>query len=217
MPLFFQSGFIKAGFLVLFFIILIVGIAVWKQNRANTQPESTPAPSAELSISATPGTFTVVDKVVKSPTPTSSTKPTATLTPTPSPTLPVNTGSSSEATVYVDTSCAADHDGLGKHMDATITFKNLDKLNSKDLVVSVIDTTTQHRSESHVDVGLINNTSIPAHKYAYAYQGSTVPLELVADGRDFLVRIMKANYKADGSIDVYVQALETKFAKKCDF
>ena len=203
---------LKPALAVIFFFVVIAGVSMWQGHEQISQnPSPTPEASPEVSI---------IDQL-KTPVPTTTgTKPSPipTSTSQPSPTQVPTTGSpSTNATVYVDTACASDHDGLGKHLDATLSFRSLEKLDSKDLIVSVIDTVTQRRSESHVPTALINNLSIPGHKYAYAYQGSTVPLELVPDGRDYVVRIMKATYKSDGTIDVYVQALETKFSKKCDF
>ena len=203
---------LKPALAVIFFFVVIAGVSMWQ---GHSQISQNPSPSPDASAEVT------IEDQLKTPVPTSnSTKPspTAISTSQPSPTqLPSAGSASTNATVYVDTACAADHDGLGKHLDATLSFRNLEKLDSKDLVVSVIDTVTQRRSESHVPTALINNLSIPGHKYAYAYQGSTVPLELLPDGRDYIVRIMKATYKADGTIDVYVFAQETKFSKKCEF
>ncbi len=210
-----QSGFIKAGIVALVFIGIMIGIAAFKNRLADPQPSLSPTlpPGVEAGTPA----VTVLDKLPKSPQPSTTSVKTSIPSPTSQPSAQASTAApSSNATVYVDTSCASGHDGLGKHMDATITFKNLEKLDSKDLAISVIDTVTQHRLESHVKTDLVDNISIPFHKYVYAFQGFTEPLELVPDGRDYTVRIIKANYKSDGTIDVYVQGLETKFSKKCD-
>lgn len=219
-----QSGNITI-ITITFTVLLITGLVIYRRisNQTITPPQTETDASASATVSSTPSA-SLKPTVTNSKTP-SKTSPTS-VSPLPAGTAsqpapnntaqPAGNSTGSSPNIVINSSCSLDHDNLGKHIDVTVKFENLDKLNSNDLIVSTIDSTNQSRSESHISTSLINNQSIPMHKYVYAFQGSTVPLELQSDGREYIIRISKATYKENGEINVYEQALQTKFSKKCD-
>lgn len=205
-----QQGYFSPITVVI--ILAIIALIVYqlkfnsKTNSSNINP--TPNPSASLNLKVNTKSSPKI-----SSSPTSSPSPSSSISPTPTP----QASNNSDARIEIETTCSISHDDLGPHLDVTAKFLNLDKLNSQDLIVNTIDTLANKQSTSHLSTSYLNNQTIPMHKYVFAFQGSTVPLELIPDGREYLLNLEKATYKSDGTIDVYVTALEQRFSKKCDF
>lgn len=209
-----QFGYFSPVTVVIILAIIAFFAYQFKLNGSTENPSSSqsPSPSASLNLKVNTNSS---PKTFSSPVPSSS--PYITAGPTSSPQPDNQSINNSDARIEVETACSGGHDELGPHLDVTAKFLNLDKLNSQDLMVNTIDTAANKLATSYISTSYLNNQTIPMHKYVFAFQGSTVPLELIPDGRIYMIDLEKATYKPDGTIDVYVSALESKFSKKCDF
>lgn len=209
-----QSGYFSPITVIIILAVLGLLIYQFKLNSSSQTADSiqTPSPSASLNVKVN-----TKFPPNSSPSPSSSSKIDSSANPTSSPQPSSQSNNNSDARIEVETACSSGHDELGPHLDVTAKFLNLDKLNSHDLMVNTIDTAAYKLSTSYISTSYLNNQTIPMHKYVFAFQGSTVPLELIPDGRIYMIDLEKATYKSDGTIDVYVSALESKFSKKCDF
>lgn len=176
----------------------------------------------------------VVEILKSSPSPKVTNVPKATLVPT-SPPSSSPTGSPSasvkdiivkptELPVSFEVSCSKDHDSLGNHLDLTMTIGNLESLGSKDFLITTKDSKDNEQALSSgnnyagttVKSSEASNQTWRLHKYIPANQAPYQPLEMVADGRIFEVTVYKAQYKGDGSIELYNEVGRTTFSKKCE-